>query len=96
MPAWEDHVGGKYAELDISVITTPDSRWNNFYLEGLRWLVEKSDFDGVYVDDTALDAQSLQRARRILDSRPGRYIDLHTWNHFNGYAGFANNLTIYM
>ncbi|MEI7935944.1 MAG: glycoside hydrolase domain-containing protein [Verrucomicrobiota bacterium] len=96
VPAWEDHVGGKYAELDISVITTPDSRWNNFYLEGLRWLVEKSDFDGVYVDDTALDAKSLQRARRILDSRPGRYIDLHTWNHFNGYAGFANNLTIYM
>ena len=96
IPAWEDKVGGKYAELDISVITTPDSRWNNFYLEGLKWLVEKADFDGMYVDDTALDAGSLQRARRILDSRPGRYIDLHTWNHFNGYAGFANNLTIYM
>jgi len=96
IPAWEDHVGGKYAELDLSVITTPDSRWNNFYLEGLKWLVDKSDFDGVYIDDTALDARSLRRARRILDSRPGRYMDLHTWNHFNEYAGFANNLTIYM
>jgi len=96
VPAWEAQVGAPYAELDLSVITTPDSRWNNFYLEGLRWLVEKSDFDGMYIDDTALDATSLRRARRILDSRPGRLIDLHTWNHFNGWAGFANNLTIYM
>lgn len=96
IPAWVDKVGGKYAELDISVITNPDSRWNNFYLEGLQWLVAKSDFDGIYVDNTALDARSLRRARRILDQRPGRLIDLHSWNHFNNYAGFANNLTIYM
>ncbi|MCZ7638534.1 MAG: DUF6067 family protein [Verrucomicrobia bacterium] len=96
VPAWEARVGPPYAELDLSVITTPDSRWNNFYLEGLRWLAEHSDFDGVYIDDTALDATSLRRARRILDRRPGRLIDLHTWNHFNGWAGFANNLTIYM
>jgi hypothetical protein len=96
VPAWEARVGAPYADLDLSVITTPDSRWSNFYLEGLQWLVERSDFDGMYVDDTALDATSLRRARRILDRRPGRLIDLHTWNHFNGWAGFANNLTIYM
>ena len=96
VPAWEAKVGPPYAEMDLSVITTPDSRWSNFYLEGLQWLVDKSDFDGMYIDDTALDATSLRRARRILDKRPGRLIDLHTWNHFNGWAGFANNLTIYM
>ena len=95
VPAWEAKVGAPYADLDLSVITTPDSRWSNFYLEGLQWLVEKADFDGMYIDDTALDATSLRRARRILDRRPGRLIDLHTWNHFNGWAGFANNLTIY-
>lgn len=96
IPAWVDRIGGKYAELDLSVITTPDSRWHNFYLQGLQWLVEKSDLDGIYIDDTALDARSLQRARRILDTREGRYVDLHTWNHFNGHAGYANNLSIYM
>lgn len=96
IPAWVDRIGGKFSALDLSVITTPDSRWNNFYLEGLRWLADKSDFDGVYIDDTALDARSLQRARRILDVRPGRLIDLHTWNHFKPLGAFANNLTIYM
>ena len=96
IPAWESQVGGKYAELDLSVCTTPDSRWNNFYLQGLKWMVEKSDLDGIYVDDTALSASSLRRARRILDSRPGRLIDFHTWNHFNVHAAYANNLAMYM
>jgi hypothetical protein len=31
-----------------------------------------------------------------LASRPNPIIDLHTWNHFNEYAGFANNLNMYM
>ena len=96
VPAWVDHVGGKYAEDDISVITTPDSRWNNFYLEGLKWMVDRAKIDGVYIDDTALDASSLRRARRILSVRPNPIIDLHTWNHFNEYAGYANNLNMYM
>ena len=96
VPAWVDHLKRPGAEWDLSVITRPDSRWNNFYLEGLKWMVDKIDLDGVYVDDTALDARSLRRARRILDKKPGRLIDLHTWNHFNGHAGYANNLTIYM
>ncbi len=96
VPAWVDHVGGKYAADDISVITSPDSRWNNFYLEGLKWMVDRAKIDGVYIDDTALDAGSLRRARRILSVRPDPVIDLHTWNHFNEYAGYANNLNMYM
>ena len=96
VPAWVDHLRRPGAEWDLSVITRPDSRWNNFYLQGLKWMVAQADLDGVYVDDTALDARSLRRARRILDTKPGRLIDLHTWNHFNGWAGYANNLTIYM
>jgi hypothetical protein len=96
IPAWVDRINRSGAEWDLSVITRPDSRWNNFYLEGLRWMVEQAGLDGVYIDETALDARSLQRARRILDTAPGRLIDLHTWNHMNGWAGYANNLTIYM
>ena len=68
MPAWEARVGAPYADMDLSVITTPDSRWSNFYLEGLQWLVEKADFDGMYIDDTALDATS--PAPGAADPRP--------------------------
>ena len=96
IPAWTDHLQMPDAEWDLSVITRPDSRWNNFYLEGLRWMTEALDIDGVYLDDTALDANSLRRARRILDTRPGRLLDFHTWNHFCEWAGYGHNLLIYM
>ncbi|MFA6291247.1 MAG: glycoside hydrolase domain-containing protein, partial [Victivallales bacterium] len=96
IPAWTDHLKMPEAEWDLSVITRPDSRWNNFYLEGLRWMTDALDIDGVYLDDTALDGNSLRRARRILDTRPGRLIDFHTWNHFNEWAGYGHNLLIYM
>lgn len=96
IPAWVDQIRRPEAEWDLSVITRPDSRWNNFYLEGLQRLTERLGFDGVYLDDTALDARSLRRARRILDRKPSRLMDFHTWNHMNAHAGFANNLTIYM
>ena len=84
-------------ELDISVITTPDSRWNNYYLEGLDWMIKNLGLDGVYIDDSALDHQTLQRARRVMDADgKRRLIDIHSWNHMNQWAGYANSLHLYL
>ena len=78
--------------MDISVITTPDSRWNNYYLAGLDWMVKNLEVDGIYIDDSALDRKTLQRARRILDADgKRRLIDIHSWNHMNQWAGYANS-----
>ena len=99
IPAWYcAFQEGKYkGDMDISVITTPDSRWNNYYLEGLDWMIRNMGIDGMYIDDSALDHKTLQRARRILD-RDGKHrvVDIHTWNHMNGFAGYANSLQLYM
>jgi hypothetical protein len=96
IPAWRAHIGSPYNKPDLAVITTPDSRWNNFYLEGLKFLCDRVGIDGVYIDDTALDHRSLQRARRILDTAPGRLIDVHSWNHNNVKAHFSNSAIVYM
>jgi hypothetical protein len=94
---WTKTIKGQKDILDLAVITTPDTRWDNFYLEGLNWLIEKADIDGVYIDDTALGRKSLLRARRILDKdKHGRLIDLHSWNHFNKVAKYASCANIYM
>lgn len=98
IPAWYNAFQeGKYkGDMDISVITTPDSRWNNYYLEGLGWMVKNIGLDGVYIDDSALDRETLKRARRILDADgQHRTVDMHSWNHMNQWAGFANSLLIY-
>ncbi len=99
IPAWYNEIkeGPFKGETDLSVITTPDSRLNNFYIAGLDWMVQNMDIDGVYIDDSALDRFTLRRARKIIDgSRPKGRMDLHSWNHYNGWAGFANSLNLYM
>ena len=99
IPAWFNAFGeGKYrGEMDISVITTPDSRWNNYYLEGLQWMIRHYGLRGVYIDDSALDRETLKRARRLLDGDGvRRQIDIHSWNHMNEWAGYANSLHMYL
>jgi len=92
VPGW--HTPGV---RDVAFITTPDTRWHNYYLEGLDWLVRNVGIDGLYIDDVAYDRRVMQRARKILArSRPGAEIDLHSWNHFNDLAGHACCLDLYM
>ena len=94
LPAWRENVRFPQAyppRLDLAVITAPDTRWDNFYLEGLNYLVREYGIDGLYIDDTALTGESMRRARRILD-RDGkrRLVDNHSWNHHNPHAGSGN------
>lgn len=99
IPAWvHKNLPGKFkSEPDISVITTPDSRWNNFYIEGLNYLVERTKIDGLYIDDTALDRNTMRRARAVLTSqRPEVMIDLHSWNHFRDVAGWTSSAFLYI
>ncbi|MEO8415644.1 MAG: glycoside hydrolase domain-containing protein [Ginsengibacter sp.] len=99
IPAWVAHfTEGKYAGMqDLSVITTPDSRLNNFYVSGLDWMVQHLKIDGIYIDDCSLDRATLRRVRKILDdNRKDANIDMHSWNHFNEYAGWASCLNLYM
>jgi hypothetical protein len=99
IPAWYNEIKeGKFkGETDLSVITTPDSRLNNFYVAGLDWMVQNLGIVGVYIDDSALDRYTLIRARKIIDRyRPEGRMDLHSWNHFNEWAGFTNCLNLYM
>ena len=59
-------------------------------------MVKNLGVDGIYIDDSALDRKTLQRARRILDADgKRRLIDIHSWNHMNQWAGYANSLHLY-
>ncbi|HSQ74554.1 MAG TPA: glycoside hydrolase domain-containing protein [Bacteroidota bacterium] len=99
IPAWLNLIaeGPFKGELDLAVITTPDSRLNNFYIGGLDWMLKHIGIDGVYIDDSALDRETVRRARKLIDHyRPQGRIDFHSWNHFNAMAGFTNCLNLYM
>jgi len=82
---------------DAAIITRGTSRWNNYYIEGLAWLLKNVEIDGVYIDDMAYGREVMKRVRKVLDRlRPGCLIDLHSWNHFNERAGFASCANLYL
>ncbi|OGD22301.1 MAG: hypothetical protein A2W03_09440 [Candidatus Aminicenantes bacterium RBG_16_63_16] len=82
---------------DAAIINSGMSRWHNYYLEGLDWLVRNIGIDGLYIDDVAFDRTTMKRVRKILDcGRPGALIDLHSANQFNPRDGFASSANLYL
>ncbi len=95
----DDYKGAWYSELpgqfsDAAIVVNGFSRWINYYLEGLRWMFENYEIDGVYMDDVAFDREVMKRMRKIIARyRPTALIDLHSsetysMGPFNQYAGF--------
>ncbi|MBF8294647.1 MAG: hypothetical protein HW389_1192 [Bacteroidetes bacterium] len=82
---------------DAAIINSGVSRWHNYYVEGLSWLVKHVGIDGIYIDDVAFDRTTMKRVRKVLDrNRPAALIDLHSANQFNPRDGFANSANLYL
>lgn len=82
---------------DAAIINSGMSRWHNYYLEGLDWLVRNVGIDGLYIDDVAFDRTTMKRVRKILDrGRPEALIDLHSANQYNPRDGFASSANLYL
>ncbi|HVU98251.1 MAG TPA: glycoside hydrolase domain-containing protein [Puia sp.] len=82
---------------DAAVINSGMSRWHNYYVEGMNWLVQNVGIDGIYLDDVAFDRATMKRIKRVLtkDGHPG-IIDLHSANQYNPRDGFNNSANLYM
>jgi hypothetical protein len=100
----QEHVGDDYIaawfvpELkDAAIINGGMTRWHNYYVEGMNWLVQNVGIDGVYLDDVAFDRITMKRIKRALtqDGHPG-IIDLHSANQFNKNDGFNNSANLYL
>lgn len=96
IPAWRVlHNEGKHkGDHDISFICRPDSRLENYYIEGLKWLVEEAHIDGIYVDDTSMTYKTLERARKILEPVNG-LIDMHMCCHEEDCFGRISCMNLY-
>jgi len=75
---WYTHLGN--GEVDAAIMNAGESRWYNYYLEGLAWLLKEIDIDGLYLDDFSYDRRILKRMRKIMESiKPGEcLIDVHS------------------
>ncbi|MFT3827481.1 MAG: DUF6067 family protein [Chitinophagaceae bacterium] len=82
---------------DAAIINSGMSRWHNYYVEGMNWLVQNVGIDGIYLDDVAFDRVTMKRIKRVLtdNNHPG-IIDLHSANQYNKSDGFINSAMLYM
>jgi len=100
----QEHLDGDYIAAwhvpenrDAAVIDSGQSRWNNYYIEGLDWLARNADIDGLYLDDVAYDRTTMKRVRKVLQAhRPHPLIDLHSASQFDARDGYINSALLYM
>jgi hypothetical protein len=81
VPAWHDPLDpGHY---DAAIATTSLSRWHNYYLEGINWMIRHTDTDGIYLDGIGFDREIMKRVRKVLQrAKPEALIDFHSGNNF--------------
>ncbi len=100
----QEHLGDDYIAAwyvpeikDAAIVNSGMSRWHNYYVEGMNWLVGNVGIDGIYLDDVAFDRVTMKRIKRVLTKggHPG-IIDLHSANQYNKSDGFNNSANLYM
>jgi hypothetical protein len=100
----QEHLGDDYIAAwyvpevkDAAIINSGMSRWHNYYVEGMNWLVQNVGIDGIYLDDVAFDRTTMKRVKRVLtqDGHPG-IIDLHSANQYDKSDGFNNSANLYL
>lgn len=98
-PAWYTELPNETS--DAALVLSGFSRWINYYLEGLRWMFENYDLDGIYMDDVSFDRPVMKRMRKIMEQyHLGALIDLHsnTWysvgpaNQYTGFFPYVDRL----
>ena len=104
-PSWlVEHFGSNYIAgwfvpkyEDAAIINNGQSRWHNYYIEGLNWLVKNVGIDGLYIDDIAFDRTIMKRIKRVFEMNGKEaIIDVHSANQYNPRDGFASSANLYL
>ncbi|MDF7822737.1 DUF6067 family protein [Pontiellaceae bacterium B12227] len=76
---WHTFVDEDKNNYDASISVQGLSRWHNYYIEGLRWLLENTGIAGIYLDGIGYDREIMKRLRKtLIRSNPDALIDYHS------------------
>jgi hypothetical protein len=76
-PWLREHLAGGYRpgwrqplpwlqETDAAIETQGLSRWHNYYVEGLNWLMQNTGLDGLYLDGIGYDREIMKRVAKVM------------------------------
>lgn len=95
VPAWMHPFSE--SEVDCAIITKGLSRWHNYYVEGLNWLMRKTGMKGLYLDGIGYDRKIMQRVARVMHSaNPDSIIIFHSGNDYDFMDRRVSSANIYM
>ena len=94
-PLWQEMMYPS-GQIDAAVKVNYRSRWHNYYLEGLAWLLKNVGIDGLYLDGIGFDREIMKRERKILDRyRSASEVDFHCGDGFHKYwHGWENSINM--
>ena len=86
-PAWHEPKVGP--DWDMSIRTQGLSRWHNYYIEGLNFLVRQYGVRGIYLDGVGYDREIMKRMRKTMDrAADSCLMDFHSGNAFEPAYGW--------
>ncbi|MBQ7257231.1 MAG: hypothetical protein IJS60_06005 [Abditibacteriota bacterium] len=82
IPAW--HMKLQNGEHCAAISTKYDSRWLNFYVEGVDYLMKNIGIRGIYLDGIGYDRHTMKRVAKVMyNNRPDYSINYHCGNEYD-------------
>ena len=69
---------------DAAIGTQGLSRWHNYYVEGMQWLMKNTGVDGLYLDGIGYDRDIMKRIAKVMyRNNPDYRINFHSGNDYD-------------
>lgn len=82
VPAWRQPLAN--GDHDASIGTQGLSRWHNYYVEGMRWLLQNTGIDGLYLDGIGYDREIMKRIAKVMHrANPRSRVNFHSGNNYD-------------
>lgn len=76
VPAWRTALG---EDVDSAIAQQPLSRWHNYYVEGMNWLMRDTGLDGLYLDGIGYDREIMKRIAKVMHRADSDYrVNFHS------------------
>lgn len=93
-PAWRMPMG---TFNDASIGTRGLSRWHNYYVEGMNFLMQTGNIEGLYLDGIGYNRDIMRRMARVLKKKnPGNHINIHSGNNYDFCGWHLSPMNVYM
>ncbi|HQC54405.1 MAG TPA: DUF6067 family protein [Clostridia bacterium] len=91
------NAGKRKGQSDQTVICTPSSRMDNYYVEGINYFIKNADIDAITMRDATVGRETMERIKKIMGQIRGipGIIEMQISDQFNDKCGFANSLNYY-